>query len=480
MRKRLIIMNKYAFLGLLGLLTACAKLQPTAVKPLPTAPTAFPGQIPDSTSRYTKADFFFDPELLSLIEEGLQQNRDLLALVHSLEAQQAQILYYKGLRQPKVDANLNLGLRRFGSYTMDGVGNYDTQFSTNISPDQIIPEHLPELYLGLQMQWEADIWGKIKQKKQGALERYLAEAEGRNWAQTLLIEQIALAYYELIAYDIELDILEETVNLQSKELELIRLQKEAGRADELAVKQFEAQLFATQGMRFGLLQGIAELEGRLNALIGRYPQPVKRNKQIFEAGLPQPRYNNFPATILANRADIRQAERLMLATKADLASAKAAFYPSLNLSLGLGFQSFNPKYWLNPSSLAYNALGGAIAPLINRSALQADFNFANAKQAEAAYRYQQSILNASAEIFTQMQAIENYRQAQALKQQENEALRFAIEASMQLFLNGRSNALELIFLRRNALQARFELVTLRKMQFMSVVRLYKAIGGSWQ
>jgi outer membrane protein TolC len=137
---------------------------------------------------------------------------------------------------------------------MDGVGNFDTQFSTNITKDQIIPENLPDLQVGIQSTWEWDIWGKLAKRKKASALRYLATESGQQWLITSLVADVAGAYGQLVALDQELDILKSNIAIQRKAFELVQVQKEAGVVNESAVQQLEAQLLNSRAQEGDVLQ----------------------------------------------------------------------------------------------------------------------------------------------------------------------------------------------------------------------------------
>jgi outer membrane protein TolC len=390
---------------------------------------------------------------------------------------QSQFVCFRGNLFPKLNMQLSLGQKRFGKYTMDGVGNFDTQFSPNITQDQIIPEHLPDYYAGVFMSWEADIWGRLKNKKKAAVLRFLSSVEGRKWIMTLLVEDISLTYYDLVAKDMELEFLKETIDIQNKELAVVISQKDAGRTDELVVKQFEAQLLDTRGVALILQQQIYELENRLNLLMGRYPQPLSRGKMNLSTSDENPLFSSVPVDLIANRSDIKQREFLVQSTKADLLAAKKAFYPALQINVGAGLNSFNPNFFLNPVSLAYNALGGLAAPLLNRSALVAEFKYADAAQLEAIYQYQLGFIQAYTEIYNQMLAIQTYKSVFDLKLEEVNVLKYANDLAFELYISGRINYLEVLYLRKNTIQAQLQLIESKKFQHFSIISLFKSIGG---
>ena len=149
-------------------------------------------------------------------------------------------------------------------------------------------------------------------------------------------------------------------------------QKEAGRATELAVQQFKAQVFGTRALRFQLQQRIVQAENSLRMILGQYDGTIERDTNWQKQTLPTTIQEGLPSHLLLNRPDIRQAEHELIATKADLVVAKAAFLPTLTLSPTIGLQSFRPISLLTPGSAAVNLLGGLAMPLFNRRGIEAE------------------------------------------------------------------------------------------------------------
>jgi hypothetical protein len=158
-----------------------------------------------------------DTLLVQLIDSVLVRSNDIKIGFLQLAMSKADFGYQRGLLKPAVNGIVQPSMRRFGKYTMDGVGNYDTQFSTNITRDQIIPEHLPDLQIGLQSSWELDIWGKLAKRRKASALRYLASESGQQWLITSLVAEVASSYGQLIALDKELDILKNNIEIQLPE-----------------------------------------------------------------------------------------------------------------------------------------------------------------------------------------------------------------------------------------------------------------------
>jgi outer membrane protein, multidrug efflux system len=421
--------------------------------------------------------YFSDPALIELIETAQKNNLDMLAALQKLEGARAGVLYAKGALLPTVNANASYLQRKFGYWTMDDAGNRTTE----IEPGKIVPSHLPDYYLGLQTTWEIDVWGKLKNKKKAAISRFLSGVEGKNAVMTNLIAEVANNYYELLALDNELDIIRETIKLEENALELVTAQKQAAAANELAVKQFKAQLLNSQALEYETLQRIIETENKINFLLGRYPQTIIRNKAELDKPLSIKPAIGIPSDLLKNRPDIRQSEFELIAAKADVKAAKAAFYPSLSINGSGGLQGFKAIYlFTTPQSIAYSLLGSLITPLVNRSAIKAQFKSANAYQLESLYNYQKSILNGYVEVYNEVARMNNLEKIIDLKTQEADVLTQSIETSTELFKSARANYLEVLSAQKNALSTRLELVEVKKRRFNAMVDLYKALGGGWR
>lgn len=421
--------------------------------------------------------YFPDVRLQKLIDTAIRNNMDLQVALQRIEMSRSSVKLASGALLPKVSLNVGGSVRRFGLYTMDGAGNA----STEITPGQTVPVNLPDLYLGLQSSWEIDIWGRLRNQRKSAISQYLSSIEGTNFVISNLVADVAIYYNGLLALDHELDIVRQTIRKQQEALEVVGVQKEAGRANELAVQQFNAQMLNTQVLEKNVQQQIIEAENNINFLLGRYPQSVERTKGIFFKEIPQEILAGVPSQLLANRPDIRAAELQIEASRFDLKAAKAAFFPNFNITASFGFQAFNPEFlFVSPASIAYSVMGTLVAPLINMNALKARFNTAKAHQLTAMYNYQKTILNATIEVVNELSNIQNLHQINSLKKQQSEVLKHAVDTSNELYKNARASYLEVLMAQQGALQSNLELIEVTKQQRLSTINIYRALGGGWR
>jgi NodT family efflux transporter outer membrane factor (OMF) lipoprotein len=463
---------------LLSSLTACSSLDTQVSIPEKAMPESFPLQEKQTftIANINWRDYFQDAKLIALIDAAIKNNPDLQIALQRIEIARSSVKLANSALLPKVDLNISGSLRKFGLYTMDGAGNA----STYITDDRMVPRNLPDLYLGLQASWEIDVWDKLKNQRQSAIASYLASIEGTNFVISNLVADVAVYYHELITLDNQLDIIRQTIAKQKRALEIVQAQKEAARANELAVQQFKAQLLDTETLEQSTQQQIGELENKLNFLIGRYPQPITRAKDVLFKKLPRQLLTGIPSQLLANRPDIRAAEQQIAASQFDVLAAKAAFYPNFNITAALGFQAFNPEFlFSSPASIAYSIAGTIIAPLINRKALEAQFNTAKANQITALYNYQKTILNAYVEVANQLIALERLEKINVLKTQQSEILSQSVDSANELYKAARANYLEVLTAQQNALQANLDHILILKQHKLATIGIYKALGGGW-
>lgn len=422
-------------------------------------------------------DFFTDPYLQALIDTALQNNQELNIMMQEINIARNEVKARKGEYLPFAGINASAGAERAGRYTRSGA----VDANTNIADGKAIPDPLGDYLIGPKASWEIDIWKKLRNARKSAVSRYLASVEGRKFMTTHLISEIANAYYELMALDNQLDILRKNIAIQQNALEVVKLQKSAARVTELAVRKFEAEVLKNQSRQYAIMQQITETENRINFLVGRFPQAVTRNSANFIELLPTDIKAGVPSQLLSNRPDVRKAEQELAAARLDVRVAKAAFYPAITITAGLGYQAFNPGYLLRtPESVMYNIGGELMAPLINRNAIKANYASAGARQVQAVYNYERAILNAHIEVVNQLSMINNLEQSYQFKSRQVQALTESIDISTVLFKSARADYMEVLMTQRDALDSKFELIETKKQQLNAAVNIYQALGGGWR
>jgi multidrug efflux system outer membrane protein len=458
-------------------ISSCTTVQQLELPKGQQIPSTFTATADTSGSYLTLKDFFSDARLQSLIDTALANNYDLKAALQRIEIARANTRIADAARLPLVNAVTGVGVDRYGKYTLNGVGNFDTNKSPNIDEKQRIPNPTPDYFLGFRSSWEADIWGKLKDRRRAAYSRYLASEKGRQWLATQITSEVAGLYYELMALDNQLAIIQRNIELQRRGLEVVEAQMAGGRATALAVRQFQAQVLRTRAAEVDIQRLVFRTENELNNLLGRFPSPVLRDTTLLAKIVPEKIQAGIPAEVLLKRPDIQQAELELLAAKADISAARKAFLPSLNINPYIGLNAFKAPLLFSGSSIAAGIAGSLAGPIINRRGIINGVHIANAEQANAFYNYQKNIVRAYQEVVTQLQSIENLKTGFNLKVEEVQTLTEGVAHANDLYLAGYASYLEVIVAQGSVLQAEMEQITLKKEIFNSIINLYRALGG---
>lgn len=436
-------------------------------------PDAFdvPGPGGTSAATSTWAAYFDDPALVALIDDAVQHNQELGIQLQETRIANAEALARRGAYLPEVGVGGRLGGERVGEFTSQGASD----------ADHGLPETLGDFSVGFEASWELDLWKRLRNASKAARLRWLSSIEGRNFAVTGVVAEVATSYYELLALDAQLQLVDANLVLLQDSLEAVKLQKEAARETELAVQRFEAELLRNRARRALIQQQVTATENRIHVLCGRFPRPIERDPAAFTRTVGGPVAIGSPQELLENRPDIRAAELAMEAAKLDVKAARAAFYPSLGIEAGVGWESFSLSRLLEtPESLAFDVAADLFAPLLNRAELKGRYLAANAAQTQAVLAYERALVTAWAEVATQRANVDNLGQSYDLRTQQVAKLQEAVETSNGLFRNARADYLEVLTTRRDALESQMELIETREQQLRARVDLYRALGGGWR
>lgn len=460
---------------LIGLsLTGCVPtLKSPAREPEPQLPESFggPREAESSAAQLNAREFFTDPKLTALIELGLENNQELNIATLEVQIANFEVLGREGEYLPKVGLGAGVGIEKVGDDTSQGVSDEAHK----------VAKDLDDYRLGLSASWEIDIWRRLRNARDAAARRALSSAEERRLVITTLVAEIASSYYELMALDNQLEVLNRNIDIQQQALDVVKLRKTAGRVTELAVKRFEAEVLKNQSLRYALQQEIILAENRINLLLGRGRQPIERSSGELMTGALREVATGLPTQLLEHRPDVRKAELELEACKLDVLSARARFYPSLEINAAVALNTFDaPTFFQTPGSLAYLALAEVSQPIWNRKEITAQYFSANARQMQAVFEYERAVLVAYTEVLNQLAMIENLRSAYDLRADQVAKLEESIEISTRLFKSARADYMEVLLTRREALDAEIELIETRLEQKRAIVKLYRALGGGWK
>ncbi len=426
-----------------------------------------------NTAKVQWRTYFDDENLVALIDTALKHNQELKITLQEIAMIRNEIRVRKSELLPNGTIVAGAGADKSGKYTWNGLSEEDWKAGSGNTP------YVGDFNVSAIFSWELDIWKKLRNAKKATVARYFASIEGRNFLITNLIAEIADAYYELEALDNQLEIIRQNITIQENALRIIKQQKESSKVSQLAVNRFEAQLLNTQNLQYEIMQQIVETENEINFLTGRFPAPIKRNAESFMTKVFAFYSAGIPSQLLENRPDIREAELELAASKLDVQVAKASFFPEVRINAATGLQAFNPVVWFHPEALLYNLSGELAAPLINQAALKANYRNAGAKQAQAVFKYEQTVLKSFTEVVNELSGIANYTKSFETKSHEVEILTQSINVSDNLFKSARADYIEVLLTQREALESKMELIEIKKKQLNAEINIYRALGGGW-
>jgi NodT family efflux transporter outer membrane factor (OMF) lipoprotein len=444
--------------------------------PGPALPPDYNGAASAENSADVSIDeFFSDPTLTQLIVYGLAQNQELKTRNEDVQIASNTVLARRGAYLPFLSLDARGGLERNSRFTPLGAAEDQLTFPGGGR----FPDPLPNVGLGANFLWQIDYLRQYRNARDAAIQRYYEALDNRDYFVTTLVADISDNYFELASFDQRLLILNQIIELQQKSLEVARAQKEAARGTELGVQRFTAEVRKNESQRLIIRQRIIEVENRINFLAGRFPQYVARQAWDFINLDSRVLSVGAPAQLLLNRRDIRAAEREVAASGLDVLVARANFFPKLALTGSVGYEAFNPRYLFDPGAFIASAGGQLVAPLVNRKAIRADYLTANARQLQAIYNYQRTVINAFTEVVNRLAKVENYRESVAIKAEQVGALEQAVEVATGLFMAGRPEVAyaDVLFVSRDLLDARTVLIETKQQQLSAIVNAYQALGG---
>lgn len=407
--------------------------------------------------------FFADTILQSLIGEAIRENADLRIAATRIDAAAATFRKSKAAFYP--DLTLTAGVKQSKLPFPQGFGLIDnaTQYDA-----------------GLSSSWEADVWGKLSAAKRVAQAELLGTEAARRAIQTRLVADIALNYVSLLALDEQLQLLEKTVKNRTEDVETMKLLNESNTVTGAAVVQSEANKYGVVVTIPDVKRQIRETEHTLCVLLNRKPGAVTRGV-LAGFTLPADLRTGVPAGLLAYRPEISQAELSLRAAFENSNVARTYFYPSLRITGGTGFSSFDFNEWFSATGLFANIAGGLTQPLFAKGENKARLRIAEAQQKEAMTAFEKALLVAGQEVSNALYLVEAATEKQQARADQLAALEKAVEFTKDLLqYNSLTNYTDVLTSEQSLLAAQTSMIADKLQQWQGMIALYRALGGGWK
>lgn len=411
-------------------------------------------------------EIFTDPILQKHIDTALENNLDVRIAVQNIVSAEAYLKQAKAAYEPTLSVGPN--------YT------FQTQ-SINTQFGQIIGErrYINQFDITATIGWEADIWGRLKSQQKAQLATYLGTLAAHKAVKSDLVASVASAYFQLLTFDDQKRIIQETITIRENNLETTKALKEAGVLTEVAVQQSQALVYNAKSLLIDIDTQIALLENTVSLLMGIPSQTIERSSLAAQK-IPNSLAIGFPANLLSNRPDVMQAEFNLINAFELTNEARAQFYPALRLTGSGGVQSVDIDHLFSVNSLFANVVGGLAQPILNRRQIKTNYEVSQANKETAYLNFRKAVLNAGKEVSDAIKVFSVQDSFIDLKKKELDSYKKSVDFSQELVNYGMANYLEVLNASVNSLNAELNISNAEYSKMKAAVDLYQALGGGWK
>jgi multidrug efflux system outer membrane protein len=332
---------------------------------------------------------------------------------------------------------------------------------------------------GAMAGYEVDLWGRIRRANEAARAQLLYTEAAQQTVRQTLVAQVATAYLSLLELDHELEIAQRTYHHQTNSLTLTSARQEGGVASMQDVHQAQILVATAEASIADTTRRIEQQENELNLLLGRNPGSPQRGAGFLHQKLDVRVPPGLPSDLINRRPDIRGAEQQLVAANADVGQAKAAFFPTVTLTGFYGFQSVALSDLLAGGSQTWQFGPAVSMPLFSGGALRGNLKLAQARFAEAVAQYQKTVQNSFREVSDSLIAYQRTREFRVRQEERTQAHRDAAELARIRYEGGVTSYLEVLYNEQELFSAELRLAEARLKELLSVVQLYRALGGGW-
>lgn len=395
---------------------------------------------------------FTDPTLQSLIEKGLQNNTDMRTAALGIEEAEASLKAAK--------------LSFFPSFAFAPQGGFSSVDWAKANKTYTIP---------LSASWQVDIFGSLRNAKKRAQVQLESSKAYKQAVQTQLIATIANYYYTLAMLDEQVNVSKATADIWQENIKTYKALMNVGQTTSAAVAQAEGNYYNVCAQIVDLEQQITEVENSFSTLLGETVSSIQR-QSINDWKAPQTITAGIPSYALANRPDVKNAELALASAFYNTNAARSAFYPALNLTGTLGWTN-DLGTIVNPGKWIWQTVASLTQPIFQNGKLRANLKISKAQQEEAKQAFQQTLLNAGAEVNTAIAKIQNNDEKEKLNDKQIESMEQAVKSTQLLMQNSSTNYLEVLTAQQSLLSAQLSKISTQFAKIQGTIELYQALGG---
>lgn len=399
-------------------------------------------------------EVFTDPQLQALIEQGLENNVDLLNAALNVKMVEAQLTAAKLAFVP--------------SFTFSPQGTLTSWDGSKTTKTYSLP---------VQASWSLDLFGNLLSQKRSSQTALLATKDYQLVVKTQVIANIANMYYTLLMLDRQLEIVNEMSGVTKETWDMMKGLKELSAGyNSTSVSSAEANYYSVLAQAADLKRQIRETENSLSLMLGQSAQAIRRGR-LEDQNLPAKFSTGIPLQMLNNRPDVHYAEMQLAQCFYNVQTARSRFYPSITISGSGAFTNSSGAGIVNPGKWLLSAVGSLVQPLFMNGQLIAGLKVAKAEQEQAYNTWQNAVLQAGNEVSNALVLYNTSDERSRLEEKQVAALRRAVEDTKMLYHDRSSNYLEVITAETNLLNAELSKVADDFYKMQAVVNLYQALGG---
>lgn len=413
-------------------------------------------------------ELFHDDRLDQLVTRALERNFDLRQAVERVEQARAQVGITRANQFPFLDAQAFFSANR--QSTIGSVRFIPAGTSLSVAYSQI----------GAALSWELDIWGRLRRLSESARAQYLATEEARRGVVISLVSDVSTSYFQLLELDLELDISQQTRQAAEESLRITRLRRDRGAASGLDVRQAEQLLYTATAQIEAVRRNIAQTENAISLLLGDAPGGQPRGRALNDVPVPLSVPAGLPSALLERRPDVRQAEQNLVAANAQVGAARAQYFPQITLTGFAGGQSRALSQIASGPAAFLSATPEIVQPIFRAGQIRNQVRLTEAQKRELIVAYEKTIYTALREVSDALVGFERLRTQRAEQENLVRALTDTVTLSTLRYRGGLDSYLQVLDARRTLFSGELVLAELRLQERLSVVQLYRALGGGWQ
>lgn len=457
--------------GLIILVAGC-KVGPNYVRPQVTAPPAYRGADNASVSSADPAslgdqDFakvFHEPELQQLIRTALENNYDVRIAAKRVLEQQAQLRITRSQLFPTA----NVGGTGIGADLPSSLGG-------GLPSGSIVSGSF-----NLSAAWNPDFWGLYRRQSEAARAQLLAETWAQRAVRMTLVQQVATAYFQLRALDVQLEIAKETLKTRQESVQLTKTLESGGSVPLSDLREAEELQYTASAQIPQIEEQIQQQENGLRLLLGQDPGPLPHTDPSALNPPPQDLPVGLPSRLLERRPDILQAEQQLIAANAQIGVARAQFFPQLSISGSGGVGGDSLSSIFDPDSKLIYGIGSLTQPIFQGGKLRGQLQLSHREKEEMVLNYQKTIAGAFRDVSNALIAVNKQHAAREQQEKLVAAARDATQLARVRYQGGATSYLEVLTTDSNLFSAQLNLVNTQQGEALSLVQLYSALGGGWQ